>query len=62
MHIYITIMNYEYLQKLIKQTADKRTLQNSKYDKYYFNDTFKPLLNLGVEFEKINYSKAYKVL
>ena len=63
-------MHYEHLQKLIKQTADKRTLQNSKYDKYYFNDTFKPLLNLGVEFEKLtiqrlikyyNYDKTVKI-
>ena len=60
MHIYITIINYEHLQELIKQTTDKRTLQNSKYDKYYFNDTFNPLLNLGVEFEKLTIQRLIK--
>ena len=53
-------MNYQELQELIKQTEFKRTLFNPKYDKKYFNNVFKPLLNLGQEFEKIAIKRLIK--
>jgi hypothetical protein len=53
-------MNYEELKELIKQTEFKRTLLNPKYDKAYFNNVFKPLLNLGQEFEKVAIKRLIK--
>jgi len=53
-------MNYEELKELIKQTGFKRNLLNPKYDKQYFNNVFKPLLNLGQEFEKIAIKRLIK--
>ena len=53
-------MNYEKLQELIEQTSDKRTLRNPKYDKNYYDHTFKKLLNLGQEFEKIAVQRLIK--
>ena len=53
-------MNYEESKELIKQTEFKRTLLNPKYDKQYFNNVFKPLLNLGQEFEKIAIKRLIK--
>ena len=53
-------MNYEELKELIKQTEFKRTLLNPKYDKQYYNNVFKPLLNLGQEFEKVAIKRLIK--
>lgn len=38
--------------ELLEKTKTKRTLSNQKYDKKYYNDTFKPLLELGQFYEK----------
>jgi hypothetical protein len=53
-------MNYEELKELIKQTEFKRTLLNPTYNKAYFNNVFKPLLNLGQEFEKVAVKRLIK--
>jgi len=43
----------ETLFKLLENTKEKRTLTNQNYNNSYYNDTFKPLLNLGQAGEQL---------
>ena len=50
----------EQLKQLINNTESKRTLSGQHYNKNYFNNTFKPLLELGQYFEKLALERIIK--
>jgi hypothetical protein len=48
------------LEQLLSNTAHLRTLQNKTYDNRYFNETFKPLLDIGKHFEQLAIGRIMK--
>ena len=48
------------LEELLTNTTHLRSLQNKTYDNRYFNETFKPLLDIGQHFEQLAISRILK--
>ena len=48
------------LDQLLYNTTNLRSLQNKTYDKRYFNETFKPLLDIGQHFEQLAIGRIIK--